>query len=349
MMMRIHVLELIEGDMLTAPAFNSYGLHILSESTLLHKDEIDKLVNHEIDYVEIAFRESQPLEPRSKKTRNPILTQKKFVDAVDGIKDTFKQAITNGKIDDEQVMNNFNPLVDNFKQETDVVSLLLALSTKDDYTYQHSVQVGILSYYISKWLGHSEQEALMAGKAGYLHDIGKSQISITILNKPARLTQEEYAEMKKHTLYGYEIIKKSMDQPELALAALQHHERLNGSGYPLGIKGDKMHALSKIIAVADIYSAMISSRVYQKERDMLVVLKELHRLSFTEIDPEICITFIQNMLPHFIGKKVALSDGGVGTIILTNPADFFRPLIQVDQKFIDLSLRRDLDINKIYM
>jgi putative nucleotidyltransferase with HDIG domain len=347
--MRIHVMELVEGDLLTAAAFNSYGLHILSESTLLNKDEIEKLISHEIDYVEIAYRESQPPERRPQSKRNPVLTHKKFVEAVDGIKDTFQQAITNGKIDDEQVMNHFIPLVDNFKQEKDVVSLLLTLSTKDDYTYQHSVQVGILSYYISKWLGNSEKDALNAGKAGYLHDIGKSQISITILNKPARLTEAEYAEMKRHTLYGYQIISKSMNQPDIAMAALQHHERFDGTGYPLGIKADKMHALSKIIAVADIYSAMISSRVYQKERDMLVVLKELHRISFSELDPEICITFIKNMLPHFIGKKVALNNGEVGTIILTNPTDFFRPLIQINQEFIDLSQQRDLDINKIYM
>jgi putative nucleotidyltransferase with HDIG domain len=230
-----------------------------------------------------------------------------------------------------------------------VVSLLLTLSTKDDYTYQHSVQVGILSYYISKWMGNSEAEALIAGKAGYLHDVGKSQISIAILNKPARLTADEYSEMKKHTILGFEIINKSMNHPGLAMAALQHHERFDGTGYPFGIKEDKMHDLSKIVAVADIYSAMISSRVYQKERDMLHVLKELHRISFSEIDPQICIIFIKNMLPHFIGKQVALSNGEVGKIIMTNPTDFFRPLIQIGKKFTDLSHHRDIEINKIYM
>jgi HD-GYP domain-containing protein (c-di-GMP phosphodiesterase class II) len=153
--------------------------------------------------------------------------------------------------------------------------------------------------------------------------------------------------MKKHTIYGYQIINKSMNQPELAKAALQHHERLDGTGYPFGIKADKMHPLAKIVAVADIYSAMISSRVYQKERDMLHVLKELHRVSFSEVDPQICIVFIQNMLPHFIGKKVTLSNGEVGTIVMTNPSDFFRPLIQMDQQFLDLSHHRELEINKI--
>jgi HD-GYP domain-containing protein (c-di-GMP phosphodiesterase class II) len=82
---------------------------------------------------------------------------------------------------------------------------------------------------------------------------------------------------------------------------------------------------------------------------MLQVLKEIHRVSFTEIDPHICIVFIENMLPHFIGKKVTLSNSEVGTIIMTNPSDFFRPLIQIDHQFIDLSTHRDLEINKINM
>jgi HD-GYP domain-containing protein (c-di-GMP phosphodiesterase class II) len=163
------------------------------------------------------------------------------------------------------------------------------------------------------------------------------------------LTVDEYEEMKKHTIYGYQIITKSMNQPEIALAALQHHERLDGTGYPLKIKADKLHPLSKIIAVADTYSAMISTRVYQKERDMLHVLKELHRASFTELDPEVCLIFIRNMLPHFIGKNVSLNNGEVGSIVLTNPTDFFRPLIKLDTEFIDLSQHRELQIDKIYM
>ncbi|MDB5055941.1 MAG: family phosphohydrolase [Bacilli bacterium] len=342
-------MELMEGDLLIEDTYNSYGLHILSASTILDQYEINKLLNHEIDYVEIAYRETSVNAMRPARKRDSAVTEKKYNLAVDGIKDVFKRAIANGKIVDEEVMKNFGPLVDNFKQERDVVSLLLTLNNNDDYTYQHCVQVGILSYYISKWMGSTEEKALIAGKAGYLHDVGKSNISITILNKPAKLSVDEFNEMKKHTLYGYQLISKSLNQPEVAFAALQHHERLDGTGYPLGIKAEKIQPISKIVAVADIYSAMISSRVFQKEKDMLQVLKELHRMSFSEIDPEVCMVFIKNMLPHFIGKKVSLSNGEVGTIIMTNPSDFFRPLIQINENFVDLSSRRELQITKLYI
>jgi putative nucleotidyltransferase with HDIG domain len=347
--MRIHVMELIEGDLLTEDAFNSFGLHILSKSTVLNREEINKLMNHEIDYVEITYRAQVVPERQAPRKQNIAKTQAAYKEAVDGIKDIFKKALANGKIEDKQIMSNFTPLVENFKQETDVVSLLLTLNNRDEYTYQHCVQVGILSYYISKWMGSNEEAALLAGKAGYLHDIGKSKISITIINKPKRLTEDEFAEMKKHTIYGYQIINNSFRQPEIAMAALQHHERMDRTGYPFGLKAEKIHPLSKIVAVADIYSAMISSRVFQKEKDMLQVLKELHRLSFSEIDPEVCMIFIKNMLPHFIGKQITLSNGEVGSIIMTNPTDFFRPLIKIDEQFIDLSHHRELQIEKIYM
>jgi putative nucleotidyltransferase with HDIG domain len=102
-------------------------------------------------------------------------------------------------------------LVEHFKSERDVVSLLLELNSKDDYTYKHSVQVGMISYFIAKWLGKNDKDAYIIGKAGYLHDIGKSKIDSEILQKPSKLTDGEYDLIKKHTLFGYDIINNSMD------------------------------------------------------------------------------------------------------------------------------------------
>src|SRR5690606_13099035 len=191
----------------------------------------------------------------------------------------------------------------------------------DEYTYQHSVQVGILSYYLSRWMGKKEEESLLAGKAGFLHDIGKSHITNEILRKPDKLDEDEFTLMKKHTIVGYEIIKNSIESPVVALAALQHHERLDGSGYPLSIVGEQMQPISKIVAVADIFSAMISSRVYREKRNMIVVLKELNEMSFGAIDPIVTQTLIRNMLPSFIGKQVVLKSGERGMIIWNNQND----------------------------
>ncbi|OXM84240.1 HD domain-containing phosphohydrolase [Paenibacillus rigui] len=356
--MKIPVEDLQIGDRTGSDVFNWNGLLVVSAHTVLNEDDIEKLQRHQIDYVDIMIRyngqagQSQPAAaPASVAVagKQVIAQTEAYQEAVDGIKQLFEQIQISGAIHEDDVQQCFAPLANQCEQEHDVVSLLLTLNNKDDYTYQHSVQVGMISYYIAKWLGQTESDALLAGKAGYLHDIGKSKIDNAILQKPAKLTEEEFSEVKRHTHYGYEMIKACGFNEALALAALQHHERLDGSGYPLQLKGTEIHPMAKIVAVADIYSAMISQRIYQEKQDLLYVLKELHRMSFGMLDAQITQVFIRNMLPNFIGKKALLTSGEVGIIILTHPTDFFNPLVQVDDHFINLAERPDLEIQEIYM
>ncbi|MEK8126822.1 HD-GYP domain-containing protein [Paenibacillus filicis] len=359
--MQVPINQIKIGDRLGSDIFNHSGVLVLSAATVLTQDDIFKLSLHRVDEVDVRIDEQQPAyqEQVLQAMESPpalFAVEERNVEklaayqgAVSGIKHLFQQVATEGYVSMEQVNEGFSPLVEQVHQENDVVSLLLVLNNKDDYTYQHSVQVGMISYYIAKWMGQSEDEALLAGKAGYLHDVGKSKIDPTVLTKPGRLSDEEYQHIKKHTIYGYEILKKSGLPESLCLAALQHHERMDGTGYPLRLQDSDIHPLAKIIAVADVYSAMISTRVYQKKRDLLSVLRELHRCSFGELEPHITHTFIKHMVPNFIGKKLQLNTGEVGKIVLTHPTDFFRPLVNFDGYFIDLSQRQDLGVEHIFV
>jgi putative nucleotidyltransferase with HDIG domain len=351
--MRVHVTELRDGDRLSHDAFNAYGLHVLSKGTGLFSQEISKLLQHQIDYIDIEPRVIDTPAPRTIEsgmspkwlpTISPI-----YQDAIAGCEQLFSEALQNGFIEEQDVVEAFRPLVENFTMERDVVSMLLLLNTKDDYTYQHSVQVGMLSYYLASWLGYDERESVRIGQAGFLHDIGKCRIDASILNKPGRLTKEEFDLVKRHAIFGHEIIQASFGDPLFSAVALEHHERIDGSGYPNGIAGDQMNPVSKIVAVADVYSAMISDRVYQEKRDLLYVLRELYRMSFAELDPTIAHTFIRHMIPNFIGKRVELESGDIGTIVMTHPTEFFRPLIQIDNEFIDLTVERTHEIREVYM
>ncbi|HTG69629.1 MAG TPA: HD domain-containing phosphohydrolase [Candidatus Udaeobacter sp.] len=351
--MRVHVSDLINGDRLSHDTFNNFGLHVLSKGTIVYSQEISRLFQHRIDYVDIDERVNEDDKARTlESTVNPKwlpTVQPIYENAVKNIEGLFTKAIHQGKVDEEEVNSMIQPLLNNLQMERDVISMILLLNTNDEYTYQHSVQVGMLSYYLATWVGYSNEEAVHIGKAGFLHDIGKCRIHENIINKPGKLTEDEYEEVKKHTLYGHEIISNSFDDPYIAIGALQHHERNDGSGYPYGLTGDEIHPISKIISVADIYSAMISERVYQQRRDLLFVLKELYRLSFKELDPFTTQTFIKHMIPNFIGKRVELVNGGIGIIIMTHPTEFFRPLIQIDSQFIDMSIERDYEIRHVYL
>lgn len=358
--MRIHVTDIQDGDQLSHDIFNNYGLHVLSTGTRLFKNEISRLLQHHIDFVDILERAAViPAEGHGsgnnrtlESTVNPKWLPKVqpiYENAVKRFEKLFESAFEQGIVNDSEVTEIMQPLLNNLQLERDVVSMLLLLNTEDDYTYQHSVQVGMLSYYLATWLDYSADEAASIGKAGFLHDIGKSRISGDILNKPSKLTDEEFEEVKRHTLYGHEIIQNSFNEDSLAIGALQHHERVDGSGYPHGLMGDDIHPISKIIAVVDIYSAMISARVYQQQRDLLYVLKELHKLSFKELDPVTTHTFIKHMIPNFIGKRVRLNNDQFGVIVMTHPTEFFRPLIQTNEQFVDLTIERQYEIEHVYL
>lgn len=353
--MKVHVSDLQIGDRLSHDTFNGYGLHVLSKGTLLFEKEISRLFQHQIEYVDVEDRSNgqdvadtrtleTTLSPKWLPTVQPL-----YENAIKSFEKLFKSAISSGQVDMEHFDKAVSPLLDNLQLERDVVSLLLLLNTSDDYTYQHSMQVGMLSYYLALWMGYPNEEALTIGRAGFLHDIGKSKISPHILNKPGKLTKEEFDEVKKHPQYGHDIIVNSLHEEYAAIGALQHHERSNGSGYPHGLTSEQIHPVAKIISVVDIYSAMISQRVYQDKRDLLYVLRELYRLSFEELDPQTTHTFIKHMIPNFIGKSIELESGESGMIVMTHPTEFFRPLIRVGGRFIDMSMERHYEIKHVYL
>jgi putative nucleotidyltransferase with HDIG domain len=318
------------------------------------------LFQHQIDYVDIEIRSyDRPVQTAAAGSSRTIETSVSpkwmptvkpiYEDTIKGFKSLFEQAVNKGVIEEQAVKETFQPLVDNFKMERDVVSMLLLLNTKDDYTYQHSVQVGMLSFYLASWLGYSQDEAVDIGQAGFLHDIGKCRIDATILNKPGRLTDEEFDEIKRHPQYGCDIIQNSMNNEIAAIVAAQHHERIDGSGYPLGLKDEQIHPIARIVAVVDVYSAMISMRVYREKRDLLHVLREIYRMSFKELDAKTAHTFIKHMIPNFIGKRAELDNGQTGIIIMTHPTEFFRPLVQIDDRFVDLTVERDIEVKEIIL
>ncbi|WP_058303338.1 HD-GYP domain-containing protein [Gorillibacterium timonense] len=335
--MKVHVMDVETGDVILADVFNRYGLLVLSSGTILDGDAVSRLLQHQLEYVDVLPKKSAATAPQTTLPYNPQKTRETMQVAVHSAKALYDTAQDTGLIDADLAEGGFLSMAESVRGNHDVASMLLVLNQKDDYAYRHCVQVGLISYHLAKWLGKPEAECCSIGTAGYLHDIGKTKIPKEILGKPGPLTLEEFETIKKHTVYGFSMIADSIGNPDWALPALQHHERLDGSGYPHGIRGSEIHPASKVVAIADIYSAMISTTPYRKGKDLMNVLCELHSLSFGKLDPHMTQVFIRNMLPNLIGKSVVLSSGETGTIVMTNPSDFFRPLVKVDDQFLDLA------------
>lgn len=162
-------------------------------------------------------------------------------------------------------------------------------------------------------LGFSEAETKRVMSAGRLHDIGKIAVPKTILEKPGKLTLEEYEIIKRHTEVSYQILKSVDEYAIIAEDVLYHHERIDGKGYPEGIKGQDIPLNSKIIAVVDSYDAMVGNRTYQKRKTKFEAIEELRRCSGTQFDPYIVDVFINKVLlsKNFIDPDTALAESDI--------------------------------------
>lgn len=240
------------------------------------------------------------------------------------------------------------PMIHNVSDSKHLLHLFLVLQAKDDYTYRHNIAVGAVSNLIGKWMNLNNKDLLQLTTAGLLHDVGKMMIPKEILNKPGRLTTKEFSTMQKHTIYGYEILKDTIGiSHRQALVALQHHERMDGSGYPLNLTKSDIDLFSRIVAVADVFHAMSSNRVYKNQSPFYKVLAEMQQDMFSKLDPEITMLFIEKTMNSLIGSTVQLTDGREGTILMVPKNDPTRPLIQVDNKFVNLSTDLAIQIEQI--
>lgn len=269
-------------------------------------------------------------------------------ETVDVVKAVFGDIRQTKKIPIINLREQVIPMIHEASDGKHLLHLFAALQVKDDYTFRHNIAVGVISNLIGKWMKLDHQELLQLTTAALLHDVGKTQIPKNILNKSGTLTSEEFQVMKKHTIYGYEILRETVGiTHRQALVALQHHERMDGSGYPMGVKRNDIDLFSRIVSVADVFHAMSSNRVYQNQFPFYKVIAEMERDMFGILDPEITLLFIKKTMSSLVGNIVLLTDGRKGTILTVSRNNPTRPLIKIEDEFIDLSQDLSLQIEQV--
>jgi len=314
------------------------GAVLIPENTNITKAFIDKLNIHGIHFVFIKE------EKISDEIQNKKLT--KGYSKIESTLDNVFNEIKEGKqLKSDKIISEMNTFVDEIASERDILTQMRLLQKKDDYTFDHSLGVSILAASLGKWMNYSKDKILDLSIAGLLHDIGKLKISDEIVKKPGKLTIEEYEEMKNHSLYGYQILLETNKfNNDILLGVLQHHEKINGTGYPSGIKGDEIHEYAKIIAVCDIYHAVTSNKVYRDKDSPLRAADYLRDESFSSLDPQITQLFLKNISTFYVGNKVLLSDGSIGKIVYIHPQDETKPIVQIDNRFIDFFQPQEVEI-----
>ncbi|MGI6093231.1 MAG: HD-GYP domain-containing protein [Negativicutes bacterium] len=215
-----------------------------------------------------------------------------------------------------------------FIDEPGIFNHLYQIERKESYLYHHSLDVAIISGILARWLELPNQDVNDVVLAGLLHDIGKVLVPSGILDKPGKLTPEEQEAIMLHSSYGSKLIKKlKYISNKVNLAVFQHHERVDGSGYPLKASTEKIYLPAKIIGIADVYGAVTSNRVYKQRIspfDAVGVLEDM----MGSLDISICMAFLNNIKDCFIGNNVLLSDRREAKVIYWSKFKHARPIVQ---------------------
>ncbi len=202
-----------------------------------------------------------------------------------------------------------------------------ALRASDEYTFKHSVDVATMSMIIAKKMGYPRDQIYEIGISGLLHDMGKSKIPLEVLNKPGRLTDEEFEVMKTHALLGYRILQEKKEiSDEIRYGVLQHHEKMNGKGYPLGVTADKIHKFAKIMSVADVYDALVTERPYKKAFSQRTAVEMIMSMT-EELDINAMKAFLASVILYPVDTVVELSNGERAWVVKNNPTTALRPVV----------------------
>ena len=251
-------------------------------------------------------------------------------EATGAVTTMFQEARMGKAVDTAVARQVVQDISDSVTRNGSALISLARLKTADDYSYMHSVAVCALMVALARQLGLNDQETRAAGFAGLLHDIGKMSIPLDVLNKPGKLTDEEFAIVKKHPEEGVRILLESGTTDEAAIdVCLHHHEKTNGTGYPKGLNDSQISRLAKMGAVCDVYDAITSNRPYKKGWDPAQSLKQMASWANGHFDPKIFQAFVSSLGIYPTGSLVLLDSNKLAVVVDQSPDSLLKPVVKV--------------------
>ncbi len=319
------------------------GVFLLSAGTVLTPEHKEKLQNYGITEIYIEDTISEGIEI-PELIREEVMTE---------VKSQVKKMMTSPSIkvsvDVKKVGEIVERLIANILENDRIVASLCDVRSIDEYTFSHSVNVSVISIVTGIGVGMKEDTLRDLGIGALLRDLGKVMVDDTILRKPTNLTSIEYDEVKKHTYYGYEILQKSENiSREACDIALSHHERLDGSGYPRRLKSSDIQIFARIAAIADVYDALTTDKVYRRKMMPHDVLDYMLSLGGKHFDKSLLDAFVRHIAYYPVGTAVILNSGEKGLVSEYNPYFPNRPVVRVviDESGHSLKKYREVDLSK---
>lgn len=357
---KIPVSQLSPGMIVADNVYTFSNQLIIQAGTQLSDKIITRLKFYSVDMVHIRV-EDNTLEPlpiaplvkelyleKLKGSHEFLQFNQTLLKSVDKLK-TAMQSIIDGstKIDMCSLYEDVNSIITSSRNGLHVFDMLHCMRDYDDVTYIHSINVALICNVLGTWSHFTDKDLETVTLCGLFHDIGKMTIPEEIMKKPSKLTAEEYITMKEHTVHGYNVLSPLDINIHIKMAAMMHHERCDGSGYPLGLQGKQIDKFAKIVMIADVYDAMTSARVYRGPLCPFEVISVFEDEGLTKYEPKYIMTFLDHIMQLYLNCTIRLNDGTVGKIILMHRDSLSRPVIRVNDDFIDLEANHELYITAI--
>ncbi|TCT14658.1 putative nucleotidyltransferase with HDIG domain [Natranaerovirga pectinivora] len=327
----IHVKESKDGDIIAEDLMvNGCTIPLVMKDSILNEYMRNKIIINNIDRICVLDKKND------EETKDSTIVEN-YNDSIAVIKHNFANIAKGQKMELDDILKVSNFIFNNSECIYKLIHSMNIIKRVDEYTYSHSVNVAMYSMLIGKWIGLEEREIKLIIKAGLLHDIGKIKIPLTILNKKESLTDEEYKRIKKHVSLGYSICNEyDWLDDEVGKAVLLHHERQDGSGYPLGLSGENISLYAKIVAIADVYDAITSERIYKKRQTPFETFQEILSFGYSKFDVNIMNRFLYNIATIYVGEKVKMNNGDIGEIVFIPPDNIMYPIVKVRDRYYDL-------------
>ena len=346
-MRKIRTAEISPGMILAKDVFSHENILFLAQGIELTTSHRETLISQGVEYVHICLAE--PSQEESLRDNKINLQEKRFEktywEAIHRIESVIKQLIYQQRLVEAELRDAAQNLFPLISADSNVLYLLKKAKQQSDSIFTHLIGVGVFSMLLGKWLNYNESSLVEVGLAGIIHDIGKCYVPFQILNKQGSLSPEECRLLKKHTEYGFNLALESDIRSVAILSAiLQHHERLDGSGYPFGLRGSQINEAARVVMVADIFEAMLANRSYRKGLTSLAVIEEIRLLTYGKLDPTITTAFLYRIIDSLIGCRVKLSNGAIGEIFYIDRHRPNQPMVKAGNQIYDLRTIHSLTI-----
>lgn len=324
-MRQIDLAEVRPGMILARSILNSKGHFLLVSGVCLTSEYIRKLFIlgittlfiEDANYTDIIFPEYLSIETQQR--------------ALSVLSTTMEQVMQGQTFSSSAVFSIASDIVEELVTQADLTIHLTGISTHDDFTFSHSLNCSIYTALLARYCGFTIPQIKIIACGALLHDIGKTEVDHALLNKPAKLTDDEFSIIKQHPGDGFTILtKKRLEISSLvAHMAWQHHERIDGSGYPRGLKGDEILHYARLLAITDVYEAISVHRPYRKAMNPLAVYKTIHSGLGTDFDEEFGQNFLSHLSLFIPGTKVVLSTGEQAIVVSLTPNDPQKPVVRL--------------------